>query len=70
MREDGLCVGYGVAYEQWRDEFNCSVGDSEHVHEILEWLATERPMLWAKFQERKYFLFSRGLTAGTRLMRS
>jgi hypothetical protein len=53
MKEDGLCIGWGVSYEQWSDEYNASIGDSERVHEILEWLASECPLLWAKYQERK-----------------
>ncbi|MGH8528632.1 MAG: hypothetical protein ACRETN_02145 [Nevskiales bacterium] len=53
MREDGLCIGYGVTYEQWSDEFNSSAGDSDAVYSILDWLADECPLLWAKYQEGK-----------------
>lgn len=53
MREDGPCIGYGVSYDQWSDEFNSSTGDSEAVYEILDWLAAECPLLWAKYQESK-----------------
>lgn len=53
MREDGLCIGYGVSHEQWSDEFNASGSDSEAVYEILDWLAAECPLLWAKYQESK-----------------
>ena len=53
MREDGLCIGYGVTHSQWSDEFNASVGDSEAVYDILDWLASECPLLWAKYQENK-----------------
>jgi hypothetical protein len=56
MREDGLCIGYGVTHEQWSDEFNASAGDTEAVYEILDWLASECPLLWAKYQEGKLAL--------------
>jgi hypothetical protein len=53
MREDGLCIGWGATYEEWSDEYNYSRSDSAHVEDILEWLATECPLLWAKYQESK-----------------
>ena len=51
MREDGLCIGYGVTSEQWFDEFNCSQGDSGRVHEILDWLESECPLLMCQYRE-------------------
>jgi hypothetical protein len=53
LREDGLCIGYGVTYEQWADEFNCSVWDSDAIYKILEWVKTECPLLWSKYLESK-----------------
>lgn len=53
MREDGLCIGYGVNYEQWSDERNASYGDTEQIHELLDWLASECPLLWAKYENSK-----------------
>lgn len=51
MREDGLCIGYGVTAAQWQDEFNASQSDTVHVREILDWLRGHCPMLWAEYQE-------------------
>jgi len=53
MREDGLCIGFGVTPDQWYEEHNASQGDSSHVHEILGWLAEHCPLLWAQHQEQK-----------------
>lgn len=49
MREDGLCIGYGVTVEQWYDEFNASRGDSEHIYEIMEWVEEFCPLLWMEY---------------------
>lgn len=51
LREDGLCIGFGVNYEQWSDEFTASQGDSATVADVLAWLASECPLLWAKAKE-------------------
>jgi len=53
LREDGLCIGYGVTYEQWSDEFNASQGDTNDVHDILDWLRTACPLLWASYTEQR-----------------
>jgi hypothetical protein len=53
MREDGLCIGYGVTYEQWSDERNASYSDTEEIHELLDWLASECPLLWAKYENSR-----------------
>lgn len=51
LREDGLCIGFGVSPDQWFEEFNASQGDSATVSEVLAWLAAECPLLWARAQE-------------------
>jgi hypothetical protein len=53
MREDGLCMGYGVTADQWYEEFNSSVGDSSAVYDILDWLERECPLLMAKYREEQ-----------------
>lgn len=53
MREDGLCIGYGVTSEQWFDEFNASQGDSGNVRDVLAWLETECPLLVAQAREAR-----------------
>lgn len=49
MREDGLCIGWGVTPEQWQDEFNESQGDSSQVHEIMNWISQYLPLLFARW---------------------
>ena len=51
MREDGLCIGWGVTPEQWFDEFNESQGDSARIHELLDWLEEKCPLLMAQYHE-------------------
>jgi hypothetical protein len=53
MREDGLCIGWGVTYEQWSDDYNYSSGVESSYYDILDWLSTYCPMLWAAYQEKK-----------------
>jgi hypothetical protein len=53
LREDGLCIGFGVTAEQWQDEFNASGGDSATVSDVLDWLRSECPLLFAKHEEAK-----------------
>lgn len=53
MREDGLCIGYGVTPEQWQDEYNASQGDSHNVREVLEWVERHCPLTYLKWRETK-----------------
>jgi hypothetical protein len=53
LREDGLCIGYGVTFEQWSDEVTASRGDSATVSDVLDWLRSECPLLFAKHEEAK-----------------
>ena len=53
MREDGLCMGYGVSQEQWFDEFNASQSDSETLCKLLEYVEEKAPLLWMQYQEAK-----------------
>jgi hypothetical protein len=53
MKEDGLCIGWGVSVDQWFDEYNHLGSDINHVDEILEWINEECPLLMMKFQEQK-----------------
>jgi len=57
MREDGLCIGWGATPEQWQDEYNAvathASSQTGTLSDVLEWLATECPLLWAKYQESK-----------------
>lgn len=53
LREDGLCIGYGVTHEQWSEEFSASVGDSATVADVLAWLRSECPLLCAQADEAK-----------------
>lgn len=57
LREDGLCA---TAYpfsqagvEQWYEMNDDVNGDIARVHDIIDWLKGECPLLWAKYQERK-----------------
>lgn len=51
LKEDGLCIGWGVTPEQWSEEFNASAGDSATVSDVLAWLRSECPLLCAKADE-------------------
>lgn len=53
MREDGLCIGWGVTSEQWFDEFNASQSDSANVRDVLDWLEQECPLLVAQAREAR-----------------
>lgn len=57
LREDGLCAtaypGSMAGVEQWHEMNDDVNGDIAHVHEVIDWLKTECPLLWAKYQERK-----------------
>lgn len=57
LREDGLCA---TAYpfsqagiDQWYEMNDDVNSDLCRVHEIIDWLKGECPLLWAKYQERK-----------------
>ena len=51
MREDGLCIGYGVNSEQWHEEHSASTGDSDKVHQVIDWLAANAPLAYAKWND-------------------
>jgi hypothetical protein len=53
MREDGLCIGYGVTADQWFEEFNSSQTETASLSEILDFLSTHCPLLIAQYRERK-----------------
>ena len=53
MREDGLCIGYGVTHEQWCEEHNESVSDTHNIRAIFDWVANNCPLLFAQYQEAK-----------------
>lgn len=53
LREDGLCIGYGVTIDQWCDEVNASRSDTQDVRDILDWLSQHCPMLWAEYEESR-----------------
>ena len=53
MREDGLCIGYGVSAEQWSDEHNASMGDSDKASRALSWVASNAPLAYAKWSEKE-----------------
>ncbi|QLE46445.1 hypothetical protein FD723_40245 (plasmid) [Nostoc sp. C052] len=50
MQEDGLCIGYGVSREQWYEEFSESRGDSDRIQKIIDWIATNLPLLYGQWQ--------------------
>lgn len=51
MREDGLCIGFGVTAEQWYEEFNYSANIEDDYEEILDFLHSYCPLLMARHQE-------------------
>lgn len=50
MQGDGLAIGYGVTIDQWYEEFNQSRADSEHIQKIVDWVATNLPLLYGQWQ--------------------
>jgi hypothetical protein len=57
LREDGLCATSNpfssAGRDEWNDMYNSSVSREATVGEILEWLAENCPLLWAKYQETR-----------------
>lgn len=53
MKEDGLCIGYGVSPETWYEEYDESRSDSENVHKIINWIRENMPLQYAKWQYDK-----------------
>jgi hypothetical protein len=52
MKEDGLCIGYGVSPDQWQEEYNASSGDESRIVELKEWMLDNLPLLCAQYTER------------------
>ena len=52
MKEDGLCIGWGVTPEQWYDEYNASSGDECRIDELRNWMLENLPLLCAQYTER------------------
>lgn len=48
LREDGLCVGWGVEVADWHEENNAFSEEMAQIHEILGWLEEECPLLLAR----------------------
>lgn len=50
MREDGLCLGWGVTVEQWYQESNASHQDSDAIARIIQWVKENLPLLYGQWQ--------------------
>lgn len=50
LREDGLCIGYGVNASQWLEEHDASQSETSELHEILDWLESQCPLLMAQYR--------------------
>ena len=53
MREDGLCIGWGVTTDQWCEEMNYSRGESAYVDRAIDWIRQNCPLAYAKWQEQR-----------------
>jgi hypothetical protein len=53
MREDGLCIGYGVTSEQWFEEYNASQSDTHHWRELLDRLSRTCPVTYMEWKAAK-----------------
>ena len=57
LKEDGLCIGWGVTIDQWCEERNFMRGRKEAIHattgELIDYLEKEFPLLVAKFNQDK-----------------
>jgi hypothetical protein len=53
MREDGLCIGYGVTPDQWLGESNYSQSQEATYHDLLDFLSSYCPLLMAQYREQR-----------------
>lgn len=45
LREDGLCIGYGVTYSQWQEEYNSPLYALSEARVLLDWLLEFQPLM-------------------------
>jgi hypothetical protein len=58
LREDGLCIGYGVTYEQWSEEFNSPLYALVEANAVRRYLEDFCPLLFMAWQQK----YPEGLT--------
>lgn len=52
LREDGLCIGYGVSYAQWQQEDEWAQDQRSAASRIRDFLCEHCPLLMARWEER------------------